>query len=194
MSTGLKAPPPFVKNAEAWSYTLAKLADKGHLDSDGNPVNYGEAVGIYKNVLKKHFAFDADAIDRIELTYREEFADRALTVLAASLTWVPMRGCLLATQGETDYLLSPFKRFNEDGHPLHAWRLSVAAGDNTKTLVLPAQTAAHIVANSPLAAQAFTDSTKALIADVGSHWTDGDKDARDACGARLHTLKEALKA
>jgi hypothetical protein len=62
----LKDPPVFVTNIGAWEYTLAKLATleeekpkpgKPRIDEYGNPLNYGAAVAIYKNVVKKYGAF-----------------------------------------------------------------------------------------------------------------------------------------
>ena len=54
IATGLKAPPRFVTNPWAWSYTLNKLDGKGQLDEGGNPRNYGAAVAIYKRVVAKY--------------------------------------------------------------------------------------------------------------------------------------------
>jgi hypothetical protein len=62
MATFLKDPPAFVTNIGAWEYTLAKLAmldeekpkDKPRLDEGGNPTNYGQAVAIYKAVVRKY--------------------------------------------------------------------------------------------------------------------------------------------
>lgn len=50
----LKPPPAFVKNEAAWAYTLAKLAEKDQLDAEGNPLNYGGAIAIYKRVVRKY--------------------------------------------------------------------------------------------------------------------------------------------
>ena len=53
-ATGLKAPPRFVTNAWAWSYTLNKLAGKNGVDEYGNPHNYAAAIAIYKRVAAKY--------------------------------------------------------------------------------------------------------------------------------------------
>ena len=59
----LKAPPKFVTNVGAWEYVLARMAHKQEedgkrrLDEYGNPLNYGAAVGYYKNAAKKYPAF-----------------------------------------------------------------------------------------------------------------------------------------
>ena len=61
----LKDPPKFVTNIGAWEYTLAKLADKQaedgkrRVDDYGNPLNYGQAVAIYKAVCRKYPAFQS---------------------------------------------------------------------------------------------------------------------------------------
>lgn len=53
-TAGLKPPPKFVTNEWAWAHTLDRLAEKDQLDAGGNPRNYGAAVAIYKNVVKKY--------------------------------------------------------------------------------------------------------------------------------------------
>ena len=65
MANFLKDPPKFCSNIGAWEYTLAKLEmldeekpkPKPRLDEGGNPTNYGQAVAIYKAVVKKYPAF-----------------------------------------------------------------------------------------------------------------------------------------
>lgn len=46
--------PAFATNDWAWSYTLQKLAEKGNLNDDGTPTNYGAACAIYKRVVHKY--------------------------------------------------------------------------------------------------------------------------------------------
>ena len=86
MATFLKDPPKFCTNIGAWEYTLAKLAlldaekpkDKPRLDEGGNPTNYGQAVAIYKAVVKKYPAFQKttygqDALPEFRLRENETY-------------------------------------------------------------------------------------------------------------------------
>lgn len=50
----MKPPPKSVTNEFAWSYTLRKLEALGKLDEQGDPMHYGAAMAIYKNVVKKY--------------------------------------------------------------------------------------------------------------------------------------------
>jgi hypothetical protein len=86
MATTLKDPPSFVTNIGAWEYTLAKLAmldvekpkAKPRLDEGGNPINYGQAVAIYKAVVKKypHLATSNVGMKPINMVVRDTSADQ----------------------------------------------------------------------------------------------------------------------
>lgn len=88
MATFLKDPPSFVKNIGAWEYTLAKLRNKQEddgkrrLDEGGNPLNYGQAVAIYKAVVRKypHLATENVTAQPVKLGGEKMFDDSATVV------------------------------------------------------------------------------------------------------------------
>lgn len=140
VTTGLKPPPRFVTNMWAWSYTLNKLAERGGLDEDGNPSNYGAAIAIYKRVARKYGNPDAPKV------VGEPFDTDLL--IGFKPHWVVAHGAALAA---TDQLDARVWKFDQ------AWYVEVYLSRGQFTSVLTRDAVLELLARSP-AAVAWAES------------------------------------
>lgn len=188
-----KDPPKFVTDEASWAYTLSKLAagSGGGLTEEGNPRNYAAAIAIYKNVLKKYGYVAPDAVDELEVATKRQFADRALVLGVSQLTWVPVRGVLVASGPEANYMLSPKDEWVDD-QPKHRWRLSIADAEGTASVEVPVATAAFVVKGSDEAREEFEKRTGAMVTDIESAKGTVNPQTVTATKTRLDTLREVL--